>query len=255
MDIAAEPPMQRPDVPVMHGRRIDWTPRDVFFGVLWFLFLFLLAPLPFVLPFSQAADDPSNSSTVFAVGLVTSMFSQVGLVVVASVFTWRKYGGSWERLGFLRPTWGTLGWAAAALLGAFIWSAAYGSIVEIFDINRLKAACDEQVPATVQDSVPLLLLASFVFVTFAPVCEETFFRAFAFPGLSRWGVPIAMLISAGLWSLAHGSIKAIVPVLGIGIIFALAYFKSGNIWSSILAHFAYNCISVSTLWAGECQPS
>jgi membrane protease YdiL (CAAX protease family) len=239
----------------MHGRRIEWTQRDVLFGALWFIFLFILAPLPFVLPFALSSDDGETSNAFFAAALVTSMFSQVGLVVVAAHFTWRKYGGSWERLGFARPTWGTLGWAAAALLAAFAYAAIYGGIVEAFDIDSLKAACDEQVPSNVQDSVPLLLFASIVFVTFAPICEETFFRGFIFPGLARWGVAVGVVLSAGLFSVAHASLKAFLPILGIGMIFALAYWKSGNILTTILAHFAYNCISVSTLWVGECEPS
>ncbi|HET6615722.1 MAG TPA: hypothetical protein VFH62_07535, partial [Dehalococcoidia bacterium] len=63
----------------MHGQRIDWTPRDVLFGVLWFIFLFVLAPLPVVAPFIAAGSD-ADSDTVFVVALITSMFSQVGLV-------------------------------------------------------------------------------------------------------------------------------------------------------------------------------
>jgi sodium transport system permease protein len=253
MEIAAEPPMGRPDAPVMHGQRIDWTPKDVLFGALWFIFLFLLAPLPLVLPLLAAYDE--DSTQIFAAALIVSMFSQLGLVVVASVFTWRKYGGSWERLGFRAPTWGTAGWAAATLLGAFAWAAAYGSVVELFDINSLKAACDEQVPANVQDNAAVLALATVIFVTFAPVCEETFFRGFVFPGLSRWGVSVAVVVSAGLFSIAHASVKVFIPIFGIGMIFALAYFKSGNILTTVLAHFAYNCISVSTLWVGDCEPS
>jgi membrane protease YdiL (CAAX protease family) len=251
MELATEPPLGRPDAPIMHGQRIDWTPRDVLFGVLWFIFLFVVAPLPFVLPFLAAYD--SDSTELFAVSLVASMFSEAGLVVVASVYTWRKYGGSWDRLGFRAPSRSTLGWAAVALLGAFLWSAAYGALIEIFDVDSLRAACDEQVPGNVQDNVAVLALASVVFVTFAPVCEETFFRGFIFPGLARWGVPAAVVVSAALFSVAHLSYKAFVPIIGIGMIFALAYWKSGNLLTTILAHFAYNCISVSTLWAGDCD--
>jgi membrane protease YdiL (CAAX protease family) len=255
MDIAAEPPMGRPaEAPELHGQRIDWTPRDVLFGAFWFIFLFILAPLPFVLPFVLATDN-SDSSEVFGAALVTSMFSQAALVAVAAFFTFRKYGGSWDRLGFRTPTWGTAGWAVAALVAAFAWAAAYGGIVTLFDLDSLKAACDEQVPVDVQNNAALLALASVIFVSFAPVCEETFFRGFVFPGLMRWGVPVAVVVSAGLFSIAHASVKAFVPILGIGMIFALTYFKSGNILSTILAHFAYNCISVSTLWAGDCEPS
>ena len=252
MEIAAGPPIGRPAAPVMHGQRIDWTPKDVLFGVLWFLFLFLVAPIPFVLPVLAAYD--SDSTQVFTATLIASMFSEVGLVVVAAAYTWRKYGGSWERLGFHMPTWATLGWAAAALLGALLWSGAYGSIVELFDINSLRAACDEQVPGSVQNNVAVLAFASFVFVTFAPICEETFFRGFVFPGLARWGVPLAVVLSAGLFSIAHASVKAFVPIFGIGMIFALSYFKSGNIFTVVLTHFAYNSISVGTLWVGDCQP-
>ncbi|MEX0750665.1 MAG: CPBP family intramembrane glutamic endopeptidase, partial [Dehalococcoidia bacterium] len=146
-------------------------------------------------------------------------------------------------------------WAAAAIFGALLWSAAYGGVNEWLDIEALRATCDEQIPADVQNDVVLLTLTSIFVVTFAPVCEETFFRGFVFPGLTKWGVPVAVAVSAGLFGIAHANYKALVPILGIGMVFALAYLKSGNILTTVIAHFAFNCISVTTLWAGDCEPS
>jgi membrane protease YdiL (CAAX protease family) len=253
MEIAAEPPMGRPEAPVMHGQRIDWTPKDVLFGALWFIFLFLLAPLPFVLPFLGVYGRESAQFILSAV--IVSAFSEVGILIVGARYTWVKYGGSWERLGFWTPSWSTFGWAAAALFGAFIWSAAYGVGIEVFDVDWLKAACDEQIPAHVQDDVWLLVVVTIFAVSFAPICEEVFFRGFIFPALARWGVPAAIVVSGALFGIAHQSYKTFIPIFGIGMIFALAYFKSGNILTTVLAHFAYNCISVSTLWVGDCEPS
>jgi len=251
MATGAAPGGSRP--PMLNGQRIEWTPKDVFFGVLWFIFLFLVAPLPFVLPFVGAYG--SDSDEVFVVSIVASAFAEVGLLLVAARYTFGRHGGSWERLGIRGPTWGTLGWAAAALIAAFIFAMVYGAIIEWLDVEQLKAACDEQVSADVQNNAALLAIASVVFVTFAPVCEETFFRGFVFPGLMRWSVPVAVIVSAALFSVAHASVKAFIPIFAIGMIFATTYFRSGNLISTMLAHFAYNCISVSVMWAGDCQSS
>lgn len=49
--------------------------------------------------------------------------------------------------------------------------------------------------------LPLLI---FVVVVIAPLTEEVVFRGFMYRGLAdRWGAAPAVLITAGLWALAH----------------------------------------------------
>jgi membrane protease YdiL (CAAX protease family) len=248
MDTSPAPPSEALDV-----AGVQWTIRDVIFGMLWFFGLFLLAPLPIAVPVAFAAGE--DSETFYAVSLILGACTELALIGVAAWYTWRKYGGSWERLGFRKVRWSVLGWAAVAIIGAFAISAAYGGLIELFDLDWLRSERDDQIPQEVLDSAFLLTLAGIVVIGFAPLCEEIFFRGFIFPGIARWwGVPAGIVLSAALFSVAHigpNMHKTLIPILGIGLMLAFAYWRSGSILSSIAAHLAFNIISFSVLAAGE----
>jgi membrane protease YdiL (CAAX protease family) len=233
------------------GGRTDWRLGEVGLGILWFILLFQVIPIPVVLPFAFAAGV--DSPAYYAAALVVSAFSQVGLVGAAAWFTFRKYGGGWERLGFRRPTWSTAGWAIAAVGAAFVLASIYGLAVDWFDIDWLRSKCDDQIPSEVLDNAGLVVLTGVIVIAFAPVCEETFFRGFIFPGIARsWGVPLAIGASALVFSIGHvgpALHKTLVPILVIGAVFAAAYYKSGNILSTMLAHLIFNAISFASLTA------
>ena len=258
MEYAAEATLPQPqghDGP--RGRRIDWTLRDVMWGIGWFLALFLLFPVPFV-GAAVAISGDSDSAAFYAVSLLAGAGSELGLVLVAAMFTWRKYGGGWERLGVVRPDWSTLGWAVAALGGALALGYVYGVIIEVLDVEALKSQCDDQLPRDVIDNVGLMALAGIIAIGFAPVCEEIFFRGFIFTGMLRaWGLALGVLASALVFSAAHISEnlhKTIVPIFIIGAVFAAAYYRSGNILTPILAHLVFNSISFAVLAGVGCDP-
>jgi membrane protease YdiL (CAAX protease family) len=257
MEIAANSAAPPPPHPGPGGRRIDWTPVDVFWGVGWFLTLFLLFPLPFALMAAVITGDVESEGS-YAANLIVGMGSELGLIAVAAFYTFKKYGGGWERLGIAWPTPATLGWGVAALVGALALGAVYGGLIEYFDIGPLKSECDDQVPPEVINSVFLMTLAGIAAIGFAPVCEEIFFRGFMFPGLTRnWGVVLGVIVSALLFSSAHIGLnihKTIVPIFIIGAVFAIAYYRSGNIFSAIGAHLVFNSISFAVLAAGGCDP-
>ncbi len=240
-------------LPPFAGGRIDWTLRDVLFGVLWFFALFQIIPIPFVLPFALAGTE---SELFFGANLVGGMGADVGLVVVAAFFTFRKYGGGWARLGFRTPSWGTLWWGLGAVVAAFALYAAYVGIIDWFDIDALRSQCDDQIPKQVLDSTVLMAILGVVVIGFAPVCEEIFFRGFIFPGMvKRWGVVAAVFASGLVFSVGHIGLaihKTIVPILIIGAVFAAVYYKSGNIFSTMLAHLLFNAIAFVGLT--QCDP-
>lgn len=253
MDNAAEPPYpsSRPDSPLIAGRRIDWTGRDVVFGMLWFVALFVGAQL-LTIPFLVIYGD--SSSPFFASAFVFGAAAEVGFVVVAASFTFRRYGGSWERLGFGPITRTTLLWAVAAFGGAFLFSLAYGVIIDQLGLDILKSKCAEQIPKEVRDRRALLALASIDVIVFAPFCEELFFRGFVFTGLSRrWGLIAGILGSGVMFGAVHLLYKSFVPIAGVGIVFAFTYSRSRNIASTMLAHVAFNSISIAAIAAGGCD--
>jgi membrane protease YdiL (CAAX protease family) len=230
------------------GGRIDWTLRDVLLGIGLFLLLFLIAPIPFVLPFLAFGE---HSSPYLASALIVTAAADVGLVAVAARFTFRKYGGSWSRLGFRRPTWSTLGYAVAAVVAAFLLAYIYGLIVEVFDIDWLRSHRDDQLPNEVLDRGVLLAIAGVVIVAFAPVCEETFFRGFLLTGFAkRWGVPVAIVVSSMAFAAAHVGPhmeRIIVPILIIGVVLGYTYYRSRNLLANIGAHLMFNALSFTGL--------
>jgi membrane protease YdiL (CAAX protease family) len=232
---------------------IDWTLKDVLFGVLWFLAIYLGAQLP-LLPFRLAFG--TDSPQLYTAAFIFAAAVEVSIVLVAAHFTFRRYGGSWERLGIRPITRSTLLWAAAAIGAALAATFVYGAIVQIFSLDFLKSNCAEQIPAGVRSHRAVLALASFVVIVFAPPCEEIFFRGFVFPGLARgWGLAAGVIASAVLFSGFHLLYKSFVPIAGVGIVFALAYYKSRNMFSPIIAHIAFNSLSIAVIASGTCDSS
>jgi len=93
-----------------------------------------------------------------------------------------------------------------------------------------------------------MILAASVVV---PVTEEYFFRAgifrFARTRLPRWA---ALLAPACLFSALHGSLAFFAPLVALGVIFSLAYERTGRIGTSIVAHGLFNLNSVVLILAG-----
>jgi CAAX protease family protein len=253
MEIAADspfpaPPTQPDDAP---PQKVAWSLRDVLFGAFWFVGLFIAGQVVLVPPLVIFGETSGQLyTTAFLFGAVV----EFGIVFVAANFTFRRYGGSWEQLGIRRPSRNTLFWAGAAFAGAMAVTLAYGAIVEFFDIDALRTQCAEQIPREVRDTRALLALASFTVIVVAPPCEEIFFRGFMFPGLKRgWGLAAGIIVSGILFSGAHLLYKSFIPIAGVGMVFAFSYYRSRNLVSTMIAHVAFNSLSIGFIAAGSCD--
>lgn len=227
-------------------------------GIVCFLGAFLLVPLiPYLVLLAVFDDDESRGFLLGATALNVVVYGVI--VAVAAYFTWGKYGGGWSRLGFERPRWSTLWWGLAAFVGAYAASVAWGLFVQVFE--TLQQSCDDQVPMYIRDDPVVLAALAVSAIVFAPVAEEAFFRGFLFPGIARFaGVAAGVVLSGVLFGLAHlvGNPtlwKSAAQFSLIGIVFALAYWKSGNLLSTVLAHTLFNTIGVIAIVAVECEPS
>jgi len=95
-------------------------------------------------------------------------------------------------------------------------------------------------PAIAQGWIGLCL-----FILIGPLFEELFFRALLYRFIRTvTTMPIAIIISSSLFAIMHGSWLS--PQLIGGIIFALAYEQSKNIWVAVVLHMAANA-AVATL--------
>jgi len=95
--------------------------------------------------------------------------------------------------------------------------------------------------------IGMILLAVIV----APLTEEVIFRAGLFRYLrtrtSRW---VAFGLPAGIFAIMHGNLVAFGPLFALGLIFAIAYERTGRIAVPIIAHGLFNLNTVVLLLAG-----
>lgn len=95
----------------------------------------------------------------------------------------------------------------------------------------------------------------------APIGEETLFRGYVFNALRRtagaraWGLPLAYVASALLFSAIHapgitqGAVALVVPIFVIGLLLAWAMHYTGSLIPCIIAHAINNGIALVVLIA------
>jgi len=101
------------------------------------------------------------------------------------------------------------------------------------------------------DSPLLLLGLALLAVVSAPVTEELVFRAGIFRFLRtrtpRW---VALALPALLFAAMHANLASFAPLAVLGLVFALAYERSGTIAVPIFAHALFNLNTIGMLLAG-----
>ncbi|MFZ9683468.1 MAG: CPBP family intramembrane glutamic endopeptidase [Cephaloticoccus sp.] len=98
-----------------------------------------------------------------------------------------------------------------------------------------------------------LLLGSMIAlaVVVAPVTEELIFRAGLFrylrTRLPRW---VALLLPSLLFASLHGNLASFAPLAALGLIFSLAYERTGSIAVPIIGHALFNLNTIALILAG-----
>lgn len=93
-----------------------------------------------------------------------------------------------------------------------------------------------------------LTVASLVLV--GPLVEEIVFRGLLFGALaSRLGVFASALIVAGIFGIVHADLVLLPTLAGLGFVSALAYARSGNLWTSVTLHALNNALGAGVLVA------
>lgn len=87
-----------------------------------------------------------------------------------------------------------------------------------------------------------LLLYTFLVALVPAVCEEIMFRGLVLNGLARNGKHLAVIVSALLFMLMHGSPDQTVHQFILGLIFGYIVYYTGNLFLTIIIHFANNFI-------------
>jgi len=125
------------------------------------------------------------------------------------------------------------------LVRGLFWSAGFGIITFVafiilflLDINPF-ALIHTRLPEKFGEIILFFLVGGMI----GPVAEEIFFRGIIYGFFRRWGVLAALILSSGMFVLAHLA-SAGIPATQIvgGIIFAIAYEKEGSLMVPISIH-------------------
>lgn len=90
-----------------------------------------------------------------------------------------------------------------------------------------------------------MILSSCAMAGFA---EELLFRGVIQSGFKKWGIKIAVGISAIIFMIMHGSVLQTIHQLIIGIVIGYIFYKTNNLWIGVVIHFFNNFIPVTEVY-------
>ena len=172
--------------------------------------------------------------------IIVFVVDLIALIVVP--FALLRGRGAAALLGLRRPTMPALGWGMGALIASWISLVAYQAIVDAIGVEALEpvSAIDGEEAFTVAAAV----LTGIAVVLMAPFAEELFHRGFLVGAIARrWGATVAVVVSAAIFSALHFDVGSLIPFFIVGVVFAVAYLRSRNLWASITAHFLFNVVA------------
>jgi membrane protease YdiL (CAAX protease family) len=138
---------------------------------------------------------------------------------------------------------------AASLPFVYVTSTAAAAVMEFFGLPIAQQDLANLFAST--NSAPLVLVLTFMAVVVVPLGEELLFRAGLFR-IFRQFLPrrVALLLSALAFAALHFNTVHFVPLVVLGLVFALAYEKTGSLLVPVVAHGLFNLNSIVRLLAG-----
>jgi membrane protease YdiL (CAAX protease family) len=155
-------------------------------------------------------------------------------IIVSCVLLWGK---GLPSIGLARAR------IAHGIRRGLIWSAGFALVVALASAVLYLAGID----LLILLKVPLAGRLSQIFIFLliggivGPIAEELFFRGVLYGFLRRWGVVVAIVVSTGLFVLAHPISQGFpLPQAAGGIVFALAYEIEGSLMTPMVIHILGN---------------
>ncbi len=233
-----------------------WSGRDLAAGLVLLLLGYAAVIAVITLVYINVGDPAEDPNAALAAAIATFGFS-LWLATAVLILATRK-NLTLEQIGF-RPLRGTeLFWPVGTWLGGLAIVVVYGIVVTVFgevtgrDVSRMTEGNPLPDTEAMITTVWAVLGLSVIFA--APIGEELFFRSLLFRAIhARWGLIAGMAISGMLFALVHFEISVVIPFLGIGMLFAWAYHKSGSLWTPVIAHAIFNGVSFTATVSGVAQ--
>ena len=229
---------------------MPWNWRDVLLAV-----VIAAAPIAILTVLGTISGAGSSTSTkptaAFALAAIVSTVLVDGwLVFWAWFFSLRKYRLPLASYGFRgfeeRSSWGVAG---AVIVGGVLATIILGDVSDFIYRHVIGPVPQENVVTIFPHSSAGLALFVVLAVLIAPVLEETFFRGFVFQGLaSSWGPIAGALTSAFVFALWHQQLSVLVPIFGLGVLLAAAFYWTKSIYTNMTMHAVFNALGIVAWW-------
>lgn len=155
-------------------------------------------------------------------------------IIVSCVLLWGK---GLPSIGLARAK------IAPGIKRGLIWSACFALVAAFASVVLYMVGLDPlkliavRLPGRLSEILIFFLIGGIV----GPIAEEMFFRGMLYGFLRRWGVVVAIVVSTGVFVLAHPISQGFpIPQAVGGIVFALAYEIEGSLMTPIVIHVLGN---------------
>jgi membrane protease YdiL (CAAX protease family) len=141
-------------------------------------------------------------------------------------------------------------------LGAVFFVAVLPPLAVVFTVYskfcHLVGIKDEPQPISellaTSDSMMVVALIAIFAIVVAPVCEELFFRGFAYPALKqRWGIWVALTTVSAAFAVIHLHLPSLGPLFALAIGLGLSYELTGSLLAPMTMHALFNATNVALL--------
>jgi membrane protease YdiL (CAAX protease family) len=226
---------------------VPWTWEDIGFVLVVGFFTVgqVLIPLLISLSGIKFAALGVRANALYALTYYLLLAGSGLLVLYLTLRPHKPLPEGWFRIKFLSnwPLWGIGSYLVAlplmlavSLVNQRIWQGEGGS-------NPL-------LQIVLEENDPISLgIFFFTAAIAAPFFEETLFRGFLLPSLTRyfptWG---AIAVSSLIFATAHLSLSEVLPLAVLGSVLGFVYVKSGNLLASMLLHSLWNSITMIGLF-------
>lgn len=221
---------------------VSWNQETIWqVMVLWFVAFFGISLVFVPLTVKLLSLDP----TAFSARTQTfiALFNYIGLVAAGlsilylCLKPYLSHPRSWFRISWQGNWfwWGLAGYLAALPLVIIISLINQRLLQDQGGANPLL-----EVILQSRDSITVTVLFLMVAVL-APFFEETLFRGFLLPSLTRYLPPWGAISASGLlFAVAHLNLSDILPLTALGMVLGFVYLRSQNLLASMLLHSIWN---------------
>jgi membrane protease YdiL (CAAX protease family) len=197
---------------------------------------------------NAVAGESGKAPSLSLEGLLFSIGFQFFMAATVLVIGFRRMNPvRWLGLRWRQWPWVLL-IAPGTVVAMWVFFAGLQGLGYMDLMDRLGVQKVQETVAVFQSEKDPLLLGLMVFAAaiVAPVCEEVVFRGYLYPVAKRFAGPwAAALCTALMFSAAHGSMAALLPLFVFGLVLVVLYEFTGSLWAPVAVHFLFNSATVA----------